>query len=279
MRGWLQHAGLTAESAEQRAAALAAVGLDSVQALRAVPPPTAELQAHGATAAEAALVLAALGDSNSSAGLTSWLEGVGVAAEQAAAYASALSADGYDSYTALEVSGLDAASLQGSYAMSTADASSVLGALAKLKLAPPPPGGAAAARKPIDPKAVPLDDMLIDCLIKLAGGVKKGTEYPTHMGIAELRAKMTERMTPFHKVTRPLQEPLQEPLHDHHTTLPHGGMHCMNPGLQHDRSTTVPRPFHDPSHGCPHGCLLDAARAQRWRWRARRRSSARAHSS
>ena len=117
-------------------------------------------------------MLAALSDRSSTSGLSSWLEAAGITADKASAYAAALSGDGYDSYVALEVSGLDARALQGSYSMSATDANAVLGGIAKLKLAPPPPGsgGGAAARKPIDPKAVPLDDMLIDCLIKLAGG-------------------------------------------------------------------------------------------------------------
>ena len=61
VRGWLQHAGVSHESAEKCASAMAAAGLDSVQAVRAAAPAAEELQGYGATAAEADLVLAALG--------------------------------------------------------------------------------------------------------------------------------------------------------------------------------------------------------------------------
>jgi hypothetical protein len=73
--------------------------------------------------------------------------------------------------------------------------------------APYPPGlsiqeaeGSGAAEYSGDMDAVPLDDLLIDSLVKLAGGAKKGTTFPSHLSLAELQSRMLERMTPMHKV-------------------------------------------------------------------------------
>eukprot|EP00966_Prymnesium_polylepis_P178636 4136914-Prymnesium_polylepis.2 len=111
VRGWLQHAGFSSQSAEKCASAMAAVGLDSVQAVRAASPAAEELEGYGATAAEAGLALAAL-EGQRLAGLSALLAGAGLGEERAASAAAALAADGYDSYVALGASGFDAAGLQ-----------------------------------------------------------------------------------------------------------------------------------------------------------------------
>jgi translation initiation factor 2D len=41
---------------------------------------------------------------------------------------------------------------------------------------------------------------LLNALVKLAGGAKKGTTFATHMSLAELKASLKERMTAFHRV-------------------------------------------------------------------------------
>ena len=61
-------------------------------------------------------------------------------------------------------------------------------------------GDSGAAGYTGDMEAVPLDDLLIDSLVKLAGGAKKGTTFPSHLPLAELQSRMLERMTPMHKV-------------------------------------------------------------------------------
>ena len=60
--------------------------------------------------------------------------------------------------------------------------------------------GSGAAGYTGEMEAVPLDDLLIDSLVKLAGGAKKGTTFPSHLSLAELQSRMLERMTPMHKV-------------------------------------------------------------------------------
>ena len=52
---------------------------------------------------------------------------------------------------------------------------------------PAPP----VAHVEVDPAAVPLDDMLINSLVKLAGGQKAGTVWPTHMKLKELQVTVT----------------------------------------------------------------------------------------
>ena len=59
---------------------------------------------------------------------------------------------------------------------------------------------AALGLKEVDPSAVPLDELLLNGLVKLAGGAKKGATFATHMPLADLRTAMQERMTAFHRV-------------------------------------------------------------------------------
>ena len=61
--------------------------------------------------------------------------------------------------------------------------------------------GSAGALDGFDPQAIPLDELLLNGLVKLAGGTKKGTTFASHMPLAELKAAMTERMSAFHQVT------------------------------------------------------------------------------
>mmetsp|Transcript_49115 Transcript_49115/g.121978 ORF Transcript_49115/g.121978 Transcript_49115/m.121978 type:complete len:595 (-) Transcript_49115:587-2371(-) len=206
LRGWLQFAGLSPARASQLAKAVYATGISSVQALRAANKSSTELEEYGASSDEAALIIDALLEKSLS-GLKSWLRTAGVSSDKVDECAAALDVDGYDSYPALAMSGLDEVALQASYKCTAADAKAITTALAALDLSGEQ-DTKPVSRPSIDPKAVPLDDLLIDCLIKLAGGVKKGTTYPSHMGIAELRAKMTERMTPFHKVEVEGEAPL-----------------------------------------------------------------------
>jgi len=46
---------------------------------------------------------------------------------------------------------------------------------------------------------VPIDDLLLEALVKLAGGVKKGTSFPTHLPLEELKLRLVERMSPYHR--------------------------------------------------------------------------------
>ena len=112
--------------------------------------------------------------------MVAWLGAAGVAAPAAAAAAASLATDGYDSVRALRAGGLGAADLL-RHGMADADAHAVVGALAQCTLdatssapasAPASAGGVKAVSS-VDPQAVPLDDMLIQSLVKLAGGQKK----------------------------------------------------------------------------------------------------------
>jgi hypothetical protein len=60
----------------------------------------------------------------------------------------------------------------------------------------------------LDTGGVPIDELLLESLVKVAGGAKKGTTYPTHMPLEDLKARMIERMTPFHKVVVEGEAPL-----------------------------------------------------------------------
>ena len=51
-----------------------------------------------------------------------------------------------------------------------------------------------------EPHGYPLDEMLLTALVKVAGGVKAGTTFASHLPLAELKDAMTERMTAFHRV-------------------------------------------------------------------------------
>ena len=50
--------------------------------------------------------------------------------------------------------------------------------------------------------------MLINSLIKLAGGLKKGATFPSHMPLAELHARLAERMSQYHRVVVEGEAPL-----------------------------------------------------------------------
>ena len=64
-----------------------------------------------------------------------------------------------------------------------------------------PAGGAGLGLGPkFDVTSVPIDELLLNALVKLAGGARKGVVFATHMPLTELQESMKERMTAFHKV-------------------------------------------------------------------------------
>jgi translation initiation factor 2D len=139
-----------------------------------------------------------------------WLVSSGGVADDATAVqiAAALAADGFDSLGALAVGALTVDELQ-TYGAGATTANAIVDAIATLKLldgtpTPPPApsaGGSVGTGLPdFDPAAVPLDELLLNALVKLAGGAKKGTTFATHMSLAELKASLKERMTAFHRV-------------------------------------------------------------------------------
>jgi len=60
----------------------------------------------------------------------------------------------------------------------------------------------------LDVAAVPLDGLLLEALVKVAGGQKKGLSYPTHLPLDDLKARLIERMNIFHKVVVEGEAPL-----------------------------------------------------------------------
>ena len=50
--------------------------------------------------------------------------------------------------------------------------------------------------------------MLLEALVKVAGGVKKGTTFPSHLPLSDLRERLVERMSAFHRVTVEGEAPL-----------------------------------------------------------------------
>ena len=186
----LARAGVAAAAQAACAEKLAADGYDSAKALEVGRLSAAQLEAYGLGKAEATALSRILAGTLP-ADVVERLQGAGLPAAQAAAVAFALASDGFDSLRALrQLTAAEAAA----YGVPAASVEAVLAA----------PGGDAQAtgeaRPTVDMEAVPLDDLLIESLIKLAGGAKKGTTYPSHLSFAELQAKMVERMTQMHKV-------------------------------------------------------------------------------
>ena len=88
----------------------------------------------------------------------------------------------------------------------------------------PTAGGEGAAARMVDVEAVPIDELLLNSLIKMAGGQKKGATWPSHLPLSELKARLAERMSTFHKVTEPQPDPNPNPNHTStiNLTLPSG---------------------------------------------------------
>ena len=213
--GFLRYAGVPASAASTSAAALAAEGFDTLAALRAGALESWELTNLGLEEVHAELLTAALAGKAPDA-VRAWLVGTaGVADAAAAKTAAALAADGFDSLGALGAGVLSTADLQG-YSADADAAARIVGALASLTLeetvttapTPPPPppaagsagGGSGLGLPDFDAAAIPLDELLLNSLVKLAGGAKKGTTFASHLPLAELKASMVERMTAFHRV-------------------------------------------------------------------------------
>lgn len=207
--GFLRYSGLSAVAASKAANSLAVEGFDSLQSLRAGSLESWELSNLGLEETDAAHVVDALAG-KAPAAVRSWLvDTVGVDGAIADAVATALAADGFDSLAALCTGALTSAGLQ-SYGVDADGVPMITAALAKLKAEET--GEAATGSvddavtasssglQDIDPEAVPLDELLLNSLVKLAGGAKKGTTFATHMPLGELKAAMKERMTAFHRV-------------------------------------------------------------------------------
>ena len=169
-----------------------------------------------------------------------WMVSVGVSEAEASSCAMNLAKDGYDSLDALIAGNLTAASLVAKYNAPSDTASTLASAMAKLSIKGSPKGveegggddesfdfgakkkkkskdkGEKAAAEPTTPvdvgdsdlglgtkydrSNVPLDELLLTSLVKLAGGTKKGVTLASHVPLAELKESMRERMTPFHRV-------------------------------------------------------------------------------
>jgi hypothetical protein len=129
----------------------------------------------------------------------------------AAATAAALAADGYDSIDALRAGKLDAVVLK-KFGVGAGDAAAIAAAVAALSVGEEeeavPSGAAAGGAADADAAAekvakargfslaaVPLDELLLTALVKLAGGAKKGAVFASHMSFQELAGRVAERMT------------------------------------------------------------------------------------
>lgn len=207
--GFLRYAGVEAAAAAAAAAAMRPDGFDTVAALRAGSLEAWEMAGYGLSDADAERVLSVLGGEPPQA-VREWLGGVsGVDAASASACAAALAADGFDSLDAIRAGSLSAADLTRSFQVPADAAAAIASAMAQLKV-----GSAAAATGSggdgsgggdnnggdgslggHDPAAIPLDDLLLNALVKLAGGIKKGATFATHMSLADLKGAMKERMT------------------------------------------------------------------------------------
>jgi len=198
---WLQSVCVSDEATGGAAAALAADGFDSLRALRASSISASDLEGYGVPAERAALALAA-----TKSEVPAWLLANGLEDAAAAALtATALAADGFDSLGAMRAAELAASDFEAAGA--PADA------ISRLVSALTDGGAAPAAAEPVgqpqvDLDAVPIDEMLLLSLIKVAGGQKKGATFPTHMPIAELQERLIDRMTAFHKVSVEGEAPL-----------------------------------------------------------------------
>mmetsp|Transcript_50558 Transcript_50558/g.83798 ORF Transcript_50558/g.83798 Transcript_50558/m.83798 type:complete len:745 (+) Transcript_50558:46-2280(+) len=204
---WLRSIGFTADDASRFEEALASDGFDSLRALRAGDLTSSDLVAHGMSEQKAQWVLVALFSE-----LSASLIGLGIPAQDSSRYAEALSSDGFDSVRAVQAMQLSCAEFE-QLGLRPADAkkmhaSLVLGEKGGASVQDCPDEAASSAASVIDESAVPIDDMLLNSLIKLAGGQKKGATFPSHLPLSELKAKIIERMTPFHKVVVEGEAPL-----------------------------------------------------------------------
>jgi translation initiation factor 2D len=220
--GLLRRAGMAAVAAAAAATALSADGFDSLEALRAGALEPWEYAAYDVGEEDAAAVSKLLAGQPPEA-VQKWLvSSAGLAAKPAASCAEALAADGFDSLDALKAGSvvLTATELAAKYNAPEAAAAGLVEAISRLavgsaadkgskdgakggksgggKAATPAAGETGVGS--LDPKAIPLDEMLLTALVKVAGGVKAGTTFASHLPLAELKDAMTERMTAFHRV-------------------------------------------------------------------------------
>ena len=213
--GWLMDAGIDADAAADAADALVDDGFDSMRALRAGVAygalDKAELtDMYKVPAAHAALCRCCL-----ESDVPPFLVRAGIPPETAASYYEAFEKEGFDLVKILKIAEMTIGDFEG-FGVSPKDAAKLSEALVAVPMPEPttPDSDAEEAEaeappKPptkrekaeLDPEAVPIDDLLLNALIKVAGGVKKGTTYPTHLPLDELRERLFERMSPFHKVT------------------------------------------------------------------------------
>lgn len=206
MSGWLRdEAGIDADKAASCAAALAVDGYDSIRALRAGSLTTAELTHFGIDADAAARLSEKLAPE-----VTRWLSTAGLAPATAGKCTAALAAAGFDSMAALRAGKLPVSELEDLGATSV-DAAMIDTALTADGISGMSLAASSSAETPVvDPEAVPLDDLLINSLIKLAGGQKKGTTFPSHMRLAELHSRLLERMSQFYQVVVEGEAPLNK---------------------------------------------------------------------
>jgi len=214
--GVLRYAGLSAAAAASAAVAFAAQGFDSLAALKAEELSLSKLTELGLSEADAELLAKVLGG-EPSVGVRRWLVTSAHLEDKAAEHlATQFSAQGFDSLAALGTGLLTVAELQ-AFGVDEDVANSIAAGLRALKVtesaqgagnalpAAPPPAPVASdsatlGLKDIDPEAVPLDELLLNGLVKLAGGAKKGATFATHLPLADLKAALKERMTAFHRV-------------------------------------------------------------------------------
>ena len=214
--GTLRHAGLPAAAATAAAGALAADGFDSLAALKAGRLEAWELANYGVDEAHSEAVLKVLAGEAPDT-VRAWLQGTaGVGGAVAAATAAAMAADGFESVTALCAGALSTSDLQ-AYGAGADGAAAIAKALAALKVTETGSGGGGGSGERVssggddaggesrglpdyDTASVPLDETLLNGLVKLAGGAKKGATFASHLPLADLQAAMQERMTAFHRV-------------------------------------------------------------------------------
>ena len=219
--GFLTGAGVPAAAAGGYADALAADGFDSLPAVLAGALGADELMAtHKLSADHAALVVRAVAATGKlAASLRGWLEATaGLPAAAAAAATAALAADGFDSPKALSTGALTVSELKGSYGLAPEHADAVFSAVASGAAAQPPAAagasggasGGAGGLGGVDPSAVPLDEMLINSLVKMAGGQKAGTTFPSHLPLSDLQERILDRMTQFSKVSLENEAPVMK---------------------------------------------------------------------
>ena len=107
----------------------------------------------------------------------------------------------------------------GTYGLAPEPADAVFSAVASGAAAQPPAaagasgggaGGGAGGLGGVDPSAVPLDEMLINSLVKMAGGQKAGTTFPSHLPLSDLQERILDRMTQFSKVSLENEAPVMK---------------------------------------------------------------------